>query len=499
MNVKRKHARLNALDNRGKLIADDDGDLAFSKDAKEGVEPFLQQRFNPLIDVGVKSIAWCSMWGIAVGKEETTYWETQQLNRPLNNIIHDPTTVMVEAAKENDIEIFSSIRMNDTHDAIGKPHGKLNYPLKVQNLDWLLGSENQESDFKKAPESLIWSGLNYAIEKVREDRLWWIRHTIDNYNIDGIDLNFFRMPWFFKPGQVLSGIPIMTNFIRNVSNLIDRNNDKFISKLLGVRVPGTIEACFRVGIDIETWLKEGLVDRLLVGGGYMPYTNPFEELVSLGHQYEVPVYPCINFGVNDTKQDAAVRGAATNIYWSGADGIYLWNYQYRDAPKLSYGRPVNEVYELLRELSLPSVMDKKAKLFCVENLEQVTPYSIASDTTQLPLDLGTHSFNSTKMVRMRIGDKLNRISVECLLILKLEGLKDGDSITLQINGRLLSSTLKPSSYTEADNLNGKLFYEVPNEVIVTGDNRLVFWIDDRDTRHSNSILLSNVWLHVYGD
>ena len=177
----------------------------------------------------------------------------------------------------------------------------------------------------------------------------------------------------------------------------------------------------------------------------------------------------------------------------------LWNYQYRDAPKLSYGRPVNEVYELLRELSLPSVMDKKAKLFCVENLEQVTPYSIASDTTQLPLDLGTHSFNSTKMVRMRIGDKLNRTSVECLLILKLEGLKDGDSITLQINGRLLSSTLKPSSYTETDDLNGKLFYEVPNEVIVTGDNRLVFWIDDRDTRHSNSILLSNVWLHVYGD
>ena len=74
MNVKRKHARLNSLDNRGKLIADDDGDLAFSKDAKEGVEPFLQQRFNPLIDVGVKSIAWCSMWCIAVGKEETTYW-----------------------------------------------------------------------------------------------------------------------------------------------------------------------------------------------------------------------------------------------------------------------------------------------------------------------------------------------------------------------------------------------------------------------------------------
>ena len=101
------------------------------------------------------------------------------------------------------------------------------------------------------------------------------------------------------------------------------------------------------------------------------------------------------------------------------------------------------------------------------------------------------------MVRLRIGDKLDRASIECLLILKLDGLKDGDSIALQINGRLISSTSKPSRYSEIDNSNDKLFYEVPNDFIVTGDNRLVFWIDNRDTRHSNSILLSHVWLYVY--
>ena len=65
---RRRDARLKAAETRGRLIVDDDGDLVFTEAAAAGPEPFLEQRLYPLDAVDVKSVAWCIMWGIAVGE-----------------------------------------------------------------------------------------------------------------------------------------------------------------------------------------------------------------------------------------------------------------------------------------------------------------------------------------------------------------------------------------------------------------------------------------------
>ena len=292
---------------------------------------------------------------------------------------------MTEAARRLGMEVFASIRMNDTHDAFGKPHGRLDYPLKLEHPEWLLGDESRKGDFKTAPEALMWSGLDFEVPQVREDRLGWIRRSAETYDVDGVDLNFFRMPWFFRRGREAEGTPLMTDLVRDARRVLDEVSErKGTPVLLGVRVPGTVETCARVGIDIETWLREDLVDRLLVGGGYEPYSSPYEELVRLGHDRDVPVYPCINCGLPELGSDAAFRGAASNIYHAGGDGIYLWNYQYRHAPSIGYGRPQPAVYELLRELASPQALARGDKLFGVENVDRVGPYAIASHPTQLP-------------------------------------------------------------------------------------------------------------------
>ena len=171
INTTRVNGRINAARIRGALIVDDDGDLAFSEAATEGPEPFLDQRLTPLAKVGVGSVAWCMMWGIAVGKGQTQYWETQRLGKPLNAAISDPTPVIASGARQAGMEVFGSIRMNDTHDAFGKPHGRLTYPLKVAHPEWLIGDESQMGDFSSAPEALTWSGLNFEVQQVRDDRL----------------------------------------------------------------------------------------------------------------------------------------------------------------------------------------------------------------------------------------------------------------------------------------------------------------------------------------
>ena len=61
---------------------------------------------------------------------------------------------MTDAARRLGMEILASIRMNDTHDAFGKPHGRLDYPLKLEHPEWLLGDESLRGDFVTAPEAL---------------------------------------------------------------------------------------------------------------------------------------------------------------------------------------------------------------------------------------------------------------------------------------------------------------------------------------------------------
>jgi len=49
-----------------------------------------------------------------------------------------------------------------------------------------------------------------AYQEVREDRLRWIEHTATRYDIDGVDMNFFSMPWVFKRGEEEKNMPLMT-------------------------------------------------------------------------------------------------------------------------------------------------------------------------------------------------------------------------------------------------------------------------------------------------
>ena len=497
---RRRDARLKAAETRGRLIVDDDGDLVFSEAAEAGPGPFLEQRLYPLDAVDVKSVAWCIMWGIAVGEGQTSYWQTQQLGMPLNPAIADPTPVMTGAARRLGMEVFASIRMNDTHDAFGKPHGRLDYPLKLEHPEWLLGDESRRGDFKAAPEALTWSGLDFEVPQVRDDRLDWIRRSAERYDVHGVDLNFFRMPWFFRRGREAHGAPLMTDLVREARRILDDVSEaKGEAMLLGVRVPGTVEVCDRVGIDIETWLREDLVDRLLVGGGYEPYTSPYEELVRLGHDHEVPVYPCINCGLPELGSDAAFRGAASNIYWAGGDGIYLWNYQYRNAPRIGYGRPQPAVYELLRELASPQALAHRDKLFGIENVERVGPYAIASHPTQLPLDLGSRALKVVRSVRLRVGDDLGAAQRDgrldrAVLTLALDGVQPGDSIAVQVNGLRLLRSDRPATTGNRDDDSARLHWDVPAEAAANGDNTLTVWIDQRSPQARDPVTLREAWL-----
>ena len=465
-------ARRQAAWRRRPLILDDDGDLVYAEETRRGPEAFLALRMRDCRAAGVNSLAWCMMWGVArKRKGAARYWQTQKQGVPFQPNMPDPTPVITEFCRQNEIEVYGSVRMNDCHDGYGLPFPKPVYPLKVAHPEMLLGAEDQRGGVTDGLAAAMWSGLDYAHPQVREDRLWWIENSARQYDLDGVDLNFFRMPWCFKLGEEEKYTPLMTEFIRQARQRLDAvSRQRGRPVLLGVRVPGTIETCHRIGFDIESWLREGLVDRLLTGGGYVCYSTPAEELVKLGHRFDVPVYPCINCPANYTLGGDNLRAAAANLWWAGADGIYLWNYQYIPAPgSLGYGRPAPAQYrQHLAEIGDPQRLKYLDKSFAV-NQRAWEQYQRARAPAPLPVGLGRRVGEVTRVIPVRIGDDIpaaHRSGKLRDVVLRIQsaGSVQGDALAVKLG----------AAASEVTEIRGKNRYELALEsrAVVQGVNEL---------------------------
>jgi hypothetical protein len=477
------------------LILDDDGDLVYANETLQGPEAFLSLRMHDCRDAGIDSVAWCMMWGIAVqGRTPTRYWQTQLKGIRFQENMPDPTPVVAQFCRENGIEVFGSMRMNDCHDAIGLPFPKLVYPLKAEHPELLIGDESQRGGVEDGLQAAMWSGLDFAHEKVREDRLKWVANTARNYELDGIDMNFFRMPWYFKLGEEQQHMPLMTDFVRQSRQRLDEiSRQRGKPVLLGVRVPDTVESCNRIGLDIETWLREGLVDRMLTGGGYVCYSTPAEELVQLGHRFEVPVYPCINCPANYTLGKGSLRAAASNLWWAGADGIYLWNYQYIPAPgALGYGRPAHERYQTdLPEIADPQRLKYLDKSFAV-NERWWEQYQRASGPAPLPLTLGSRAGEKKQGMPVRIGDDVpgavrgGKLR-DATLRLQSSGAVAGDELAVEFNGAVAEVSVAAA---------GGLEQRLPPTAVKQGINQLHLAIARRGPSAAQPIVITGTRVDV---
>ncbi len=494
-NPARVTARREAAWRKRALILDDDGDLVYADAAREGPDAFLRLRMQDAAAVGIDSIAWCMMWGIAKkGQTEVRYWQNQKQGVPFQENMPDPSTVVADFGRERDIEIFGSLRMNDCHDAFGLPFPKLVYPLKVEHPELLIGHERQRGKPSDGLSAASWSGLNFAHKRVRDDRLWWIAHTAQSYGFAGVDLNFFRMPFYFRLGEEEAGAPLMTEMVREARRRLDvvgRRRGRAV--LLGARVPGTLEACHRIGIDLETWLREGLVDRLLTGGGYVCYSTPAEELIRLGHRYDVPVYPCINCPANYDLGGGNLRAAASNLWWAGADGIYLWNFHYIDAPgKLGYGQPSSQLYrDVLTEISAPQNLRRLDKTFAV-NRSVWEQYQRASARAPLPQRLGTGAGDAA-VIPVRVGDDVRAALAgdylrDVNLRVQASGATRGDRMTILFNDW--------SHDTEFQREDGWLALPIEPKTVKQGVNEVTVVIAKRTSTARRPITIENAHVHV---
>ena len=361
-----------------RIILNDDGNVViyYPKDEAVTAENVLAKRTSPLVGSQVDSLFYCPISSgfsyfthdtkvgtvlehpmVQSGKEFVS--GTRNIARDLINQGTDALKMIVDFAKASKIECFFSMRMNDTHDTGHSPQNPypLFPPLKEQHPEWLIGSLANRSPH--AP----WSSVDYTRPEIRDLAFRFFQEVCRNYDVDGVEMDFFRHMAYFKSvgygGQASQAeLDMMTDLMRRIRAMADEEGRKRGRPILiAMRVPDSVAYSRGVGLDLERWLAEDLVD-LLIGGGYFQF-NPWETLVALGHKYNVPVYPSLDESRVRAdgppyKRNApeAYRARAARVWQSGADGVYLFNFFSPKAP-------------MLREIGDPATLAKLDKTYFV--------------------------------------------------------------------------------------------------------------------------------------
>jgi hypothetical protein len=326
--------------------------VIFNNDGNEPVylcrdttpEELLSHRTIPLLGSHVDSIfycTWSSGFGLfthdtKVGKVFATKdaMFAKNMAPALIAAGTDPLRVMTDFGRKHGIEIFWSFRVNDTHDGSTAEYGPIMFAanqLKRDHPEWLIGSPAQKPKFG------AWSAVDFGRAEVRDLAFKYVEEVCRNYPVDGVELDFFRHPVLFKrPAQ--SGTVcndeergVLSDLIRRIRRMSEQEGVKRGRPILvAVRVPDSTEYSRAIGIDIETWLAEGLVDLMIVGGYFQ--LNDWSRSVALARQHGVKVYPSLDesrlrdAGAKQLRSSvAAYRGRTAAARQAGVDGVYLFN------------------------------------------------------------------------------------------------------------------------------------------------------------------------------
>ncbi|MBT3271985.1 MAG: hypothetical protein HN368_02430, partial [Spirochaetales bacterium] len=279
-----------------KLIFNDDGGGSrIPQFLARTADKFFEQRARGLEGSKVDTVSFCTTAGtfgrfyhrskIGETADDTRGRYFPSVIPDLLSAGTDPLAEMVSHCHGSGKEIWWSFRMNDTHDASNKllvPEFKKNHP------EYLLGRMGRKQKFGK------WSSVDYGISAVRELAVAFVGEVLENYDIDGIELDFFRHPVFFP--STAKGAPatdnelaMMTDVVREVCSAVGAAGQARSKEMaFAIIIPDDIEYCRTIGLDIETWFNEKLIDAVISTGYFRLHS--WERSVEIGAKYDIPVY-----------------------------------------------------------------------------------------------------------------------------------------------------------------------------------------------------------------
>jgi hypothetical protein len=498
-NQQMKQQRLEAAHRRRRIIFNSDaGDTDPVQLKVADPQAYLESRKTGLVGSSVDSIFYSTDQGFSYYAHDSEVSDVAFSANPLiKELIDqgtDPLQITVEFCRKNDIEIFWSFRTNDPHDSWTE-EGPLSR-FKKDHPEFLFGTRE-----KPAPATEgLWTGVDYARPEVR-DHVFAILHDVcSRYDLDGIEWDFFRMLTNFKSLAWRKGVSkeereAMTGLLRRVRAMTDDiAARRQRPMLIAARVPDSVGYCHALGLDLMTWLKEDLIDIMVVGGYF--WLQPWERSVELGHKHDVPVYPCLSSSrvgnsppsighnaqdngktesLSVRRSDEAFQAHALGIWNAGADGVYLFNYNYKHPP----------THRMWTDLGDPQKLATLDKIYHVsvmgrghDSLETYLPWGEGERFLHMPTLCPDHAreliASDPIVTTIRVEDDLAEatrqgLQPEVRLNVQMTDLPPASSLSVKMNGRVLDcaaltwESQRPETWQE---------FIVDPQIVSKGDNDL---------------------------
>ena len=474
--------RKEAKGRRRRLIYNNDGNDLFLK-PHENPESFLAERIIPALNTQVDSVFYCT--GVTTLYDHDTdvaersddlheamkFKETQPINRHANMRMLrkagvDSLSLVTKRVHEAGIEVFWSHRINDIHDSFTD---WLLSRWKRGHPEWLMGTPDDLKRYDISHPRYMWSTLDFEKPEVLDYLYRVTEEVCRRYDVDGIEIDYFRHPVFFRPNleykpATARQVEILTGFQRRIREMAYREgNRRGRPILVAAHVPLNVEKCLHVGIDIERWVADDLLDVLIAGSGYQPLSMPTTKMIELGHARGVPVYPNIS-GSGMSQWGGRVeawRAAAANSWRAGADGIHLFN-RFPTEPN-------DPVFTTAGD---PRTLVKLDKVFGIDNMKEYFGCleQAVVQSQILPVDFGRSG--EPREVHLCVGDDIaaaaaaGELKSATLRVQFLSRAAD-DKVELYLNGTIVAPEREGPE-------EGWVMYRPEPRLYRPGDNLLAF-------------------------
>jgi hypothetical protein len=426
-----------------------------------GADPYWGTATHRLSDWYSHDTKVGARWGTDRDKFKTAgEWRIFQNAQQLIEQGTDSAAVVIDYSHRARLDVFLSLRVNDGHDARladGAQDANL-APLRRQHPEWLLGG----GGFSKF-------AYDFAVPAVRQYTAALIKEAIAGYDLDGFDLDFCRQPTLFKAvgaakdsspvttpklgwwnvgataGESGKNASLITAMMREIREALDAKGRRARRKLLfSVRVPPSLPLNLQAGMDVAAWIRDRLVDIVVVGdpNGWN-YRLPVEDYRKLAQGTDCKIIAqnlcaykedrgrsaAVLFGERNYYSTEQFRAVAARHWQAGADGIFIWNQHF-----LKFDRDTHFDRQSWREIGDPAVLARKDKHYLV---------GPAGRGGTLPVVLAKSGDSAE--VNVEIADDLvsarrDGVLREATLRLLIEQLTTLDRIGLRLNGVELDLT-----------------------------------------------------------
>ena len=356
-------------------------------------------------------------------------WRIMRMVKDAREMGTDQLHEVIKHGQEMGMPVACSLKMNNTH-APG-----------ANRCGWLRWEKGAEVCLREPPEE--WA-YDYTNELVRQHKQAMIREVLEDYEANGIELDFMFRPPFFRKAEVEQGIPLMNKFVAEVRQMANEIGEKQKREItVMARVFHKKEANLEVGLDVEAWLKAGCLDFVvgqvsatlfetgIVDGrwladaanaaGAAAYLRPAHIVYD-----ERTIFPHIEM----------FRALRQTLAWQGFAGMYLgylpWPFS-------------QDQYQILREVAYPEVTARHDKRYILQPREgeptEAGDRRNASGPTnrQLPVELDEEE---TAVIKIIVADELDSARRdgemrEPILTIRFSNFCIEDEVEIRFNGTVL--------------------------------------------------------------